>query len=497
MGVVIKQSFWGTFIAYLGVIVGYVNTLYLRAEYFDLAQIGVFTLVTANAMIVSPISSFGMGSSFIKYFPSFKEERRDEFFTFLFLITLVGNLLVLLVLFLFKDSITARYLETAPMYADYIAITGVIIVSNSFFELFFSYSRTILKVVFPSLLRDIYLRIGSLFVVLGYALSWWGFSTAVVGLGLVYLLAFIFLLLQLITTHNFRFKFNFEFIDREWKAKLFKFGTYSMMLAGSFALINNITYDQVTTILGSDMNGIYTTCFFIALIVEMPRRNMAKVISPIISTEFDRKNMTEVDKLYKRSSITMSVIGFLLFIGIVTNLQDLFNFIPKGSAFQAGFWVVVGVCFAKLILMASSFAGEIINYSHLYKYNLIFQVVAAVILVGLNYFMISSWGLNGAAISYVIAITIHVILKLSFVKHHFGIHPFDRSHLPLFIIGVAVTVGAYFFQPAFHPVINIAIRSILTVFVFIVLIYQFRISADINKIIHSTFERFLKINLPK
>lgn len=497
MGVVIKQSFWGTFIAYLGVIVGYVNTLYLRAEYFDLAQIGVFTLVTANAMIVSPISSFGMGSSFIKYFPAFKENNRNEFFTFLFLITLIGNSLVLIALFAMKDSITARYMESAPMYVDYISITGLIIVSNSFFELFFSYSRTILKVVFPSFLRDVYLRAGSLLVVLGYALNWWGFSASIMGLGLVYFLAFIFLLLQLVIIHNFRFRFNFKFIDQEWKIKLFKFGTYSMLLAGSFAIVNNITYDQVTTILGSDMNGIYTTCFFIALIVEMPRRNMAKVVTPIVSAEFERHNMVEINKLYKRSSITMSVIGFLLFIGIVTNLQDLFDFIPKGSSFQTGFWVVIGVCSAKLILMASSFAGEIINFSHLYKYNLIFQVIAALILVSLNYFMISSWGLNGAAISYLIAITIHVILKIGFVKYHFGLYPFDKSHLPLLIIGLAVTISAFLFQPSFHPVINIAVRSILTTIIFIFLIYRFRISADINKIIHSTFERFLKINLPK
>lgn len=496
MGVVIKQSFWGTVIAYIGVVVGYVNTLYFRAEYFDLSQIGLFTLITANAMIISPVSSFGMGSSFLKYFPSFQHTDKDRFFSFLFSITIIGNILVLCAGYLMKDVIAARYIETAPTYINYLSITAIIVVSNSLFDLFFNYSRIIMQVIFPSFLRDVYLRVGSLALVFGYAMNWWNFDSAVLGLGLVYSSVFLLLFMQL-SIAGFRFNFRFGIITPEWRKKLLKFGSYSMLMAGSFALINNASYDQVTTILGPEMNGIFTTCFFIAMIVEMPRRNMAKVIAPIISSELEQKNMVELEKLYKRSSITMSVIGMLLFIGVATNLQDLFDFIPKGNEFQIGFWVVVSVSLAKLILMVSSFAGEIINFSHLYRYNLLFQAISAVVLIVLNYFLIKVFGLNGAAISYLLALTLHTLLKMIFVKYHFGIHPFMKSHLPLIGIGIVISVAAFIFRPGFHPVIDITIRSVLTGIIFIFLIYRFRISTDINKIIHSTFERFLNINLPK
>lgn len=497
MGVVIKQSFWGTVLAYLGLLVGYVNVLYLRAEYFDLEQIGIFTLVTANAMIISPISSFGMGSSYLKFFPSFEKINLHKFFSFLFLITLAGNAIIILIVWLLKDQIALRYAETAPIYIDFLSVTIVVILANSFFDLFYSYSRTIMKVIFPSFLRDIFLRIGSLLLVYGFALQWWDFSGAVTGLGIIYTLAIAFLFFQLIIIHEFRFDFNFEIITKKWKISLLKFGTYSMLLAGSFAILNNATYDQITAILGSGANGIFATCFFVAMVVELPRRNMANVISPILSFEFEKRNMKEVENIYKKSSITMSVIGLLIFIGIVTNLKDLFEFIPKGESFEAGFWIVVIVCSMKLLLMASSFAGEIINYSSFYKYNLLFQVIAAVMLLVLNHYMISTWGLNGAAFSYASAVFIHILLKIFFVKYHFKIHPFMKSHIPLSIIGLVVLIGAYSFQPSYNPILNITIRSLLTVIVFVCLIYSFRISTDINKIIHSTFERFLKVNLPK
>ncbi|MEO1256010.1 MAG: hypothetical protein AAFY41_14160, partial [Bacteroidota bacterium] len=69
-------------------------------------------------------------------------------------------------------------------------------------------------------------------------------------------------------------------------------------------------------------------------------------------------------------------------------------------------------------------------------------------------------------------------------------------HTLLVFIGVLVGSLAYFIDIDIHPVLMIGIRSIVTSVIFIPLIYYFKISEDINKLIHSTFKRFLKINLP-
>ncbi len=497
MGVVIKQSFWGTLIAYLGIAVGYLNALYFRAEYFDLDQIGLFTLITANAMIISPISSLGAASSYLKYFPSFEKKDQNKLFTYLFIISILGNALVIVFGYLGKDIVAARYADAAPKYIEFLAVSAVIILSNSLFDIFYNYSRSILKIIFPSFIQDLYLRIGSLLLVFGYAVRWWNFDSSIVGLGILYFSTVILIVLQLMIVHKLRFNFSFSIISYDWRKKLIKFSLYSMLLAGSFSIINNITYDQVTAILGSKQNGIFTTCFFIALIVEMPRRNMAKVIAPILSEEFEKNNMNEVGAIYKKSSITMSVIGMLLYIGIITNLEDLFAFIPKGEEFKLGYWVVVGVCTAKLILMISSFAGEIINFSKYYRFNLLFQLTVAILLIVLNNKLSPVWGLNGAVIAYLSSMLIHILLKAGFVYFKFGIHPLVRSHIVLILLGFVIAALAMVIKFDFNPIANILLRSFLISITFITLIYRFRISSDINRLIHSTFERFLNITLPK
>lgn len=497
MGVVVKQSFWSTVMTYIGVIVGYLNTLYFRTAYFDLSQIGIFTLVTSNAMIISTFSSLGTGSSFLKFFPEFKEENRNQVFSFLFLIAIIGATVTLILGFFFKGLIEVRYAKTAPTYINYLTITAMVIVANSFFELFQNYSRVILKIIFPIFLREIHLRVGSLLMVLGYALNWWDFDGAVLGLGLTYVTAMVFLYLQLFFFHQFRFDFSFHIITKKQKNNFFKFGLYSMLLALSFGLINNASNDQITAIIGPDATGIFTTCFFIAVIVEMPKRNMASVISPILSTGVNSNDFKQVSQLYKRSSITMSIIGSLLFIGISTNISDLFDYIPKGNNFENGFWVVMGVCLAKLLVMVSSFAGEIINFSAHYKYNLLFQVIAAVLLISLNSLLIPVFGINGAAISYLITISLHLIMKGVFVWMKFHIHPFVKEHWTLLVIVLLIGIIANTIQLSFHPIVNIFIRSTLTLISFVALVYRLKISEDINTVIRSTFERITKIHSSK
>lgn len=495
MGVVIKQSFWGTFIAYLGVVIGYINTLYLRPEFFSLEEIGLFTLVTANAMMVSPLTSMGMPGTYIKYFPELDSKKlAHQFFTFQFLIILITSAVVITVAYLNQDWIISKFSKGSSEYIKYLSITGIIIVVNSLFEHLFGYCSSILKVIFPSFLREVFLRVGAIALVIGYAGGYFDFDWAVKGLAINYLLVLIILLFYLIIKERLRFSLSLSLINKEWRRKIFTFSTYTLAMAASFAIMNNVSYNQVSSVLGDASNGIFVTCFFIGVIVEMPKRNMARVIAPLISSNMSMGILWEVHKLYKKGSITMTVIGVLLFIGIMTNVNDLFSFIPQGEEFSKGYGVVLAVCTAKLTLMLFSFAGEIIAYSSLYRYNLLIQVVSAIILVVLNYFLIPIYGLNGVALSYFLAIFINTFGRFLFVAQKFQMNPFMRSHLYLLIISTVTFVLFYFFDPNWNAILKIFSRSVLTTAFFTFLIYKFKISMDINQLIDSLVNRFFKSN---
>lgn len=485
MGVVIRQSFWSTVIAYLGVLIGYFNTLYFRPGFMDMGEIGIFNLVTANAMLISPFCSAGMPGTFMRYFPEFDNNStfRNQFFTFQISVILILNLIIIGLGFLFKDLIVSYFSNNSQEYLKYLGVTAIVIVVNSLFDMFFSYCRSHLAVLVPSLLRDVFLRLGALLLVAGLAFGWWSFEAAVIGIAFNYGAAVMILLIYVMIKYELRFVFTFGQINGSWRKRIFSYAWYSMLMALSFAAMNNISYSQVAATLGESANGIFATCFFIGMIVEMPNRNMLKVLSPMFSKAMQDKDMTHVKNLYQKGSITNSVFGLLLFIGILTNVNDLFAFIPQGSAFAEGFWVVVAVCSAKLIMMLFSFSQEIIAFSSDYRYSLYIQILVAVILISLNIMLIPIWGLTGAGISYLITMFIHGLIKFLFVQQKFKLSPFTAKHVPLLVLSALVFVIFWYAPMPFSPILNILLRSFLTTALFVLGIWKMNISPDINQLI--------------
>ena len=491
MGIVIKQSFWGTVIAYVGVLIGYFNALYLRPEFLSLGEIGIFSLITANAMMISPFCSAGMPATWIRQYPTIAgdPELKNQYFSFQMLVVIALNIFIVGVGYLTKNLIIAQFQEASSDYIKYLAITAVIIVINSLFEMLYSYCRTILQILIPSFLRDIFLRIGAIILVGGIAIGWWDFDFAAKGLALNYLLSFACLLAYLLLYQGVRFTFNLDRMDAKVKKQMLIFGGYFMLLALSFALMNNASYSQIAAILGNDATGIFTICFFIGVIVEMPRRNMIKVISPIFSKSMKEGNMDQVKRMYQKGSLTMTIIGILLMIGIVTNVNDLFAFIPKGNSFREGYWVVICICIAKLIKMLFSFSSEVIVFSDKYRYSLYAQILSAFVLILLNIVLLPKLGLMGAGISYLAAMTVLSVIKFIWVKLWFNISPFTKAHISLLLVSAAIMVLCLWMPFPFSPLLNIIIRSVLITVLFVSGIYAINISPDINQVIRTTFEK--------
>jgi len=491
MGVVIRQSFWGTAVAYAGVLVGYFNTLYIRPEFLDLSQIGVFNLVTANAMMISPICTAGMAGSVIKFFPAFDKKgvAHTQFFSFLWTVVLLVNMVILGLGYMFQGPIKSMFEENASLYTQYLAITGIIILVNSLFDLLYAFCRTFMNILMPSFFRDIFLRAGAIVLVGGYGLDYWSFSTAVQGLGIIYLLTLGLLLAFLMIRYKVRFTLSMPALDKDWRKRIFYFGGYSMLLAGSFSILNNVSYLQVSSMISDNANGIFTTCFFIGIIVEKPRRNMLKILSPLFSRAIQEGDMQQVHTLYRKGSMTMSVIGALLVIGILTNINDLFAFIPQGEKFATGFWVVVLVCIAKLLTMVFSFSQEIMVYSPYNRLVLYFQSASAGVLVLTNFLLLPEMGLTGAALGYLMAITLHTVLKFLFVYRKYALSPFSRKHLLLLVIAAAIFLIFWYLPMPLPALPSILVRAVLTTLVYVALIYFLKISDDINRLIERVLSR--------
>lgn len=111
---------------------------------------------------------------------------------------------------------------------------------------------------------------------------------------------------------------------------------------------------------------------------------------------------------------------------------------------------------------------------------LFFGVFLAVLTVFLNMLFIPKWGMNGAGFATLLAFLIYNGAKIFFVKKKFGIHPFSVKTLKATFLFTVIVLGFFFWDFPFHPIFNIALKSVLIVSLSVAAILQLNLSADIN-----------------
>ncbi|MBV6640788.1 MAG: polysaccharide biosynthesis C-terminal domain-containing protein [Cyclobacteriaceae bacterium] len=494
MGVVIRQSFWSTLIVYTGVMIGFLNTLIILPRFLEVEEIGLIRLIQANAMMIVPMALLGMNGAYIKYHSSLKLEPKlnNQIITFQLLVILGGAFLAILLAYLNQDFIKALFEEKSSAYNKYLFITIIIFISQSFFDYFITYLWTQLNITFQNYLQEIQLRVVSLLIVLLYGFDLISLQWMIYLLASNYLVALVILLFYVFRNYQITLDFRLGQLKREWINKIIKFSAYSLTLTVGSSIFLNVSYSMTSTYLGLEENGILTVCIFIVTIIELPKRVIIQILAPILSENFAKNDREQIKKNYTSSSINLGLIGFLLMIGIITNLPDLFAIIPKGEVFQKGTSLIMVVSIARIAGMLLGVTPELLTYSKYYKSNIYIMIVGAVAMILLNIWLIPTYGIIGAGISILIAGLISQLSRFIVVLVKLKLSPFTQKHLILFLISTSVFLIISQTPFNLHPIANIMVRSIITVIIFGSLAYFLKVSSEVNAIIHKVIIQITK-----
>ena len=90
------------------------------------------------------------------------------------------------------------------------------------------------------------------------------------------------------------------------------------------------------------------TAIFMVMVIEMPRRFVGEISAPIISEAFGSGNLASINEHYRKASINLFLLGGLIYVLIIINLDNIYAIMPKGQIYEAGRNVVILVGLAKL-----------------------------------------------------------------------------------------------------------------------------------------------------
>ncbi len=497
MGIVLRQSIVTSVFSYVGVVLGYINLLWLYPLALDADQIGLAKIIQDIAILMVPFAQVGLAQSFVKFFPvvSKKDEaagskKATGGFLFFMLAGVTTSFLICLILFyLFEGAILSVFSENAPLVLQYfhlILILTFLLVVTGILE---AYSRSLLKIIVPNFIRDVLIRILMGVAVILYFLEFISFDLFLVAIVVIYIIAFLALVVYLYRLKALHFSFDFSFFKISPFKEIFRYGLFTVIGSSGTLIVLRVDSIMVTSMLGLASYGIYTIVFYIATVIELPRRAITQIISPVIAKAFTQNNLKEIGSIYKKTSINQLLIGMLLLLGIISNLDNIFYFVPNSATFEAGRNVVLIIGIGKLIDMGAGANGEIIIMSKYYRYNILFIAFLAIFTIVGNYLLIPIFGIDGAAAASALAMVIFNFAKFLFVKHKFGITPFSLATVKATVLGLALYFGVAQISPFENVYVDILIRSGIIAGVFIVFVLWLKISEEATTMFNQALAR--------
>ena len=488
MGILLKQSFWSSLIIYIGVLIGFINSLILFPKYLKTEEIGLLRQIISAATLLLPLAAFGISGTSIKFYPEFSKDvkSKNEFFSFQFLLTIIGLFLVLILTFIFNKELINFFSKKSELITDYFDIIFFILFLLTLSTIFESYLKSRMHIILPNFTNGVLNRIFTGFSVLLLSASIINFHQMIYLQVPIYSIGVLILIFYSYKKEKFTIDLNFIKIKNKINSIL-NFNIYSLISGFGNIIILNIDILMISALLGLSDTGIYTTAFYIAIIIEMPRRAVSQISTPILSKLFKEKNLKSVKNYYKIVSINQLIIGSLLFLLVISNLENIFNLIPNKDNFIKGISIVPIICIAKLITMSSSFGSELILMSKHYKFSVTSIIILAIITVISNYFLIPIYGINGAAYAALLSSIIFNLVKIIFIYYKYRFLPFSIKSVYVIIITIITFLIIYFLPSNQNYILDILFKSLFIIIFFVPIIYLFKVSIDLNKLINKFF----------
>lgn len=483
MGIVIKQSLRNTVVTYLGFGVGAINILFLYTKILEDTYFALVTLILASGAIIMPLMAFGVHNTLVKFYSAQKEEQKDAFLTLMLLCPILIILPLGLLTYLFYDAIAGFLSHENALVKDYVWHIFLVGMSMAYFEVFFAWSRVQLKSVFGNFMKEVFARVG---ITLLLTLYYFDFITLDMFLKMVvgmYLLRTVIMKLYAYRLRWPRLNFNFPEQTKEIL-------TYSLLiiLGGSAALIlleiDKVMINQFKAI---ENVAYYGVAVYIATVIIVPYRAMHQITYPLTASLINKGDIFGLGELYQKSSLTLFIASGLLFLLIVLNIEELYLLLP--TAYSKGFYVVLLIGMAKVFESMLGNINSILYNSKYYKTVLMFGVLLAMTTIVLNLWLIPLFGIEGAALASFSALFIFNLLKMVFVKLKFDMLPFTKDTVKVALLIFFLAFLFAYLRFYFHPIINIGIKSMLIIAMYLGILYRFNISDDVSAIMNKFLKR--------
>ena len=485
MGVIINQSVKNMMTTYAGFGLGALNTLFLYTYFLDQQYYGLVSFLLSAANLIWPFMAFGVHSTIVKFFSSYKTREEKDKLLNLALILPLGISLILGVIGHFTYEFLLDYFSDGnELVKPYVWLIYLLALATAYFEIFFAWAKIYYKSVFGNFMKEVVHRLGTtilLFLVYFEVLEADNFMY---GVGVVFLFRLLVMGAYAFKLHRPSFKFSFP----SNLSRVLKYTALILIAASVATALLDLDKVMIESYLPIENVAIYGIGIYIATVISVPQKAMHQITNPITAEYLNTRNFEKLEDLYKKSSINLSIISSLIFILIITNVHTLYELIPE--EYSLSILIVLLISLVKLYDNILAINNSILFNSDYYRLVLAIGVLLVILAFLLNLFFIPRFGIEGAAMATFISFFIYNTSKLILVQKKFKMNPFTKHSFLLFVLSLLFTLVFYFWEFPFHPILSIALKGGITSILYISAIYFLNFSEEINAMLKSILAKF-------
>lgn len=501
MGIVIRQSLKGTFVNYVGVVLGALIQFVLVAAWVDRATIGLTKVIYEAAALFAALALMGSGSTGMRFFPVFKDKASGNhgFFYYYLLYPLIGIPVLSLIYISLQEPITAFFGDKSAQFVDYFYYVLPMMAVLAFWTWWEGLANIHMRIAVPKAIREIGMRLLMIGIYYSYFRGWIDVTGLIVAFIASYGAVMVATGIYTSRIACTSLKHDWSFVTSDLRSRVFRYSGFLTFATISGNIMSQLDLWMLAGVKGLVSTGIYTIAVYMAEVVNMPARNITPISNPLAAEAMKNNDIPRARELYQQVSVHQMLASTLLLLLIWVNIDNIFAIMPNGETFVEGKWAVLFLGLSKVIYSTLNFGNTLISFSRYYYWTLVVTVVLTALTIGTNLmfiagchcnlylveFDIPALGLTGAALATLLTSVLSYSYQQYLVQAKIHANPFTSAHYRIVLL-IIVLYALNWLIPSMRdisPWLDCLVRSAVFVVAGVSMLYYLHISPQIDSYI--------------
>ena len=446
---IIKQTNWGIVGAIFAFSIGFFVKIYV-IDAVGLDNWGKYVIAHTFSSFSETILSFGLPFIILKFIPNIithDSSKASRIASIFIKYALFTGLLYAIVIYFCADTINRL------IYNDIEGLNGILFLMclnvpiSMLFGVIVSLYRSLFKIkeiVIYGTFITVTLRAIITFIIFNFTdnISYFILIEVFVQILVLSLLLYIFNRdnFPIFVASNLK-----EFTDDKEIINYGKKMFYNSIIA--FVSVHALKFVISLTLSPKDV-GAYSILITLSSLTTFLLINLNKVFAPAISKLYKQRNFSELNFLYKKTTLLMNLMTLPLVISIILFADEILILYTLDMLEYKNYLFLM--IYGGLISLATGSSGNFMIMAGLEKENLNILLIKSILIILLAFYLIPIYGMLSIVILYIVFMFFVNITQLYYIKNSVNVSPYSIQLFKLFLLTVFMIIFAVNQQYTFN-----------------------------------------------